>query len=258
MQNIKSLQKLGLSETEAAVFLFLTQHGPSSGPQIQAALDIPKVPAYRALNSLDARDLVMTTGDKRRQRYIAQPSDMLLKQYDNDIAELRQAKAEMQTFVESQGSQDSQLYKERKVQVYEGIEGYRLWINERLRDEGIIIRQIADSRFWQDFSASPAVGEANTARDAAKRAAKGIELRSIFTRKADLPQHARTDLDNLKLTRYLAMPSTPTINLSMFGSRVGYFSGDGETYRGVIIEDKMLASLLIIIFDILWEQSETV
>lgn len=256
MQSLASLQQLGLSEPEAAVYMFLAQNGPSSAPQVQAALGLDKVPAYRALGSLDARDLIITTGDKRRQRYIAQPATKLLHQYDRHIDELRHAKAEMQAFIESLSDKDNQLYKQRNIQVLDGIEGYRLWINERLRDDVRVIRQISSSKFWQDFNAR-GIATNDTLHDGDKRAAKGIELRSIFTSR-DNPKHSVTRPDNLKYTRYLALPAVPAINLSTFGPRVGYYSADGDTRRGVIIEDKLFANLLVVIFDLLWEQAEQV
>jgi sugar-specific transcriptional regulator TrmB len=258
MRSVASLEKLGLTEAEAAIFLFLTQHGSSYAPQIQSALEIQKVPTYRALNTLIARDLVITSGDRRRLKYIAEPMQKLLDQYDENIKELHTARDDLERFIDTLANQQNELYKERKIQVYEGVEGFRLWAEERLRSDVSMVREIGNNLFWRDFFSTKEEAEANTIRLGRERAEKKISIRSIFTKDRELPDYARTRPDLLKEVRFLDISSMPSLCLSMFGSRLGFFSGDGVTYRGMIIDDRMLASMLTIIFDLLWQQSEVV
>lgn len=252
------LEKLGLSEIEAAIYLFLTQHGTSFAPQIQSALDLQKVPVYRALNALTARDLVTASGDKRRIKYTAEPTKKLLDQYDQNIKELHHARGDLEQLINTLAEQQNQLYKERKIQVYEGVEGLRLWLDERLRSDVDVIREIAHNYFWRDFLPTKAEADATIIKAGQQRVKKNIKMRCIFTGERDLPDYSRTRADLLKESRFLDISSDPSLCLSMFGSRVGFFSGDGTTYRGMIIDDRMLASMLTIIFDLLWEQSELV
>ena len=74
----------------------------------------------------------------------------------------------------------------------------------------------------------------------------------------NLAQHSKTDPSNLKAARYLDMPGIATVNLSMFGTRVGYYAGDAGSYRGVIIDDRLLTQLIVGMFDLLWDRSEVV
>jgi sugar-specific transcriptional regulator TrmB len=258
MNTVASLQKLGLSESEAAVFLFLTQHGTAKAPEIQTALDLNKVAAYRALNALGDKGLVTTFGDKRVQKYAAEPLQKLLVQYDHNIQELHDARTELNQWISELADQENQLYKERKIQVYEGLEGFRLWNKERLSDDVKIIREFGHNFFWLDIAKTRNAGQAATIEYMHRRIQKNISLRSIFTGSRDIPAHARTRKDYLKQSRYLDMPSVPTLCLSIFGSRFGYYSGDKEVYRGVIINDRLLASMMQLVFDNLWEQAEPV
>ncbi len=258
MNTVASLEKLGLSETEAAVFLFLTQHGIARAPEIQTALDLNKVAVYRALGTLNDKKLVSTSGDKRVQKYAAESPQNLLVQYDRNMQELHDARAGLEEWINELDKQENQLYKDRKIQVYEGVEGFRLWIDERLKGDVKIIREFGHNLFWLDFANSKMAGQADNMAHMLTRIKKGISLRSIYTGSSEIPDHARTRKDYLKESRYLNMPSVPTLCLCVFGSRVGYYSGDKKDYRGVIIDDRLLASMMLLIFDNLWQQAEPV
>jgi sugar-specific transcriptional regulator TrmB len=258
MNTMASLQRLGLSDTEAAVFLFLTQHGTTRSPEIQTALALNKVATYRALNALGDKGLVTTVGEKRVQKYTAEPLQKLLAQYDRNIQELYDARADFEQWISDLTKQEDQLYKERKIQVYEGVEGFRLWIEERLKGDVKVINEFGHNLFWLDFADSKKAGQHDVIEYMNSRLKKGIALRSIFTGDRNIPAHARTRKDYLKESRFLDMPSVPTLNLSIFGSRIGFYSGDKKVYRGVIIDDRMLASMMLIIFENLWNQAEPV
>jgi sugar-specific transcriptional regulator TrmB len=258
MKTVASLEKFGLNEIEAAVFLFLTRQGAARAPQIQTALDLNKVAAYRALSALADKGLVTTSGDKRLQKYAAEPLQKLLVQYDRSIEEMHSARADLEQWVSELANQENQLYKERKIQVYEGAEGYRLWLEDRLKGDVTIIREFGHTLYWMDFAKPKEDGKRLVMEYMKKRAERGIELRSIFTNSRDLPTHAGTLKKYLKESRFLDMPSAPLLCLSIFGSKVGFYSGDKGHYRGVIIDDRFLAGMMTVIFDSLWDRSERV
>ncbi len=258
MGSIDNLEKLGLSEAEAAVFLFLTQHGATLAPQIQSALGMAKVPAYRALNGLIARELVTAAGEPRRLKYTAEPTAKLLELYDRNIKEMHAARSGLEAFIETLAKQQNEFYKERKISVYEGLEGWRLWMEERLRGDVEMVREIGHNVFWQDFAETPERGQADTMKIAYARVAKGIPLRSVYTRDRDLPPNARTRSDLMKEVKFLKIESPGSLCLSMFGPRMGYFSGDGSNYRGIIVDDAILTAMLTGMFDLLWGQGEVV
>jgi len=256
MNKVESLEKLGLTPSESAVLLFLTQNGLTRAPQIQASLELTKVATYRSLNSLIGKGLVRTTGDRRLQKFMAEPLQKLLAKYDRNIEELHGARAELEQWISELANSENQLYKDRKIQVYEGAEGYRLWLEDRLTGDTKLIREFGTSTYWWDFGRTQAEGKQLVMEYMRKRAHKDIKLKSIFTNNRDLPAHARTWDEYLKESRYLDMPAAPLLCLSMFGSRMGFYSGNDGIYRGVIIDDRFLTGMLSAIFDILWGQSE--
>ena len=95
---IKALVKLGLSESEAKVYVFLARVGPQKGRNIAEALKLYKQQLYRSLNSLQNKEMINTT-NKRPSQFRAIPFDkaldLLVKAHLKEACDIEQDKKEI-------------------------------------------------------------------------------------------------------------------------------------------------------------------
>lgn len=248
-----ALKRLGLSAPESQVYLFLLQHGQSSAPHIQAALAMDKVAVYRALSELQNKQYIERLGETRNQQFVAQPLEKLLDGYDSRIKELSDARNEIQEFMESVVSKRHDLYRQHNIQIYEGIEGYRLWNDERLKDGVSLIREYGRNDFLEQFFAPEEV-EPYMQAYIKRRVSKNIPIRILADANAPVPERDRSNENTLKESRAVPMPEGLDSFMSVFGDKVGFYSKQADEYFGIIIDDRMLSIMLCAFFDSLWSQ----
>ncbi|MDQ6984709.1 MAG: helix-turn-helix domain-containing protein [Candidatus Dojkabacteria bacterium] len=78
MNQIQSLEQLGLTENEIDIYRFLLRNEVSSGTDIYLSLSMDKSSTYRALKKLQDIGLVTVTGEKRNQLFGALESKTLI------------------------------------------------------------------------------------------------------------------------------------------------------------------------------------
>jgi sugar-specific transcriptional regulator TrmB len=252
-----ALKRLGLSASAANVYLFLLQHGRSTSPQIQSALTMDKVVTYRALSELESSGYIERLGATRGQQFVARPIEILLERYDQEARKIAEAKNDVEMFMKDVVAKRQDLYKQHNIQVYEGVEGYRVWMDERLSGNADVIREYGRDDFVSQFFAPD---EIDSYMDAyiQRRVAKSIHIQVIADAGTDLPKRDYSDEAILKQTRTVAMPAHLDGFMSVFGNRVGFYTKQSGEYLGIIIEDSMLASMMKIFFDSLWSQGKEV
>lgn len=95
---LKALVKLGLSENEAKVYVFLAREGPQKGRNIAEALKLYKQQLYRSLKNLQSKEIVSTI-IKRPSQFSAIPFDkaldLLVKAHLKEACDIEQDKEEI-------------------------------------------------------------------------------------------------------------------------------------------------------------------
>jgi sugar-specific transcriptional regulator TrmB len=88
-----------------------------------------------------------------------------------------------------------------------------------------------------------------------RRVAKGIRMMSMGD-----ARHLRDfDASNptlLKEQRAADTPENMDAFMSIFGSRFGFYTRQSGRYLGVIIDDPMLAQMMVMFFDALWNKGQ--
>jgi sugar-specific transcriptional regulator TrmB len=254
MDYAQALSAIGLSSTEAKIYLFLAHNGQCSAPQIQAALNVEKVPTYRALNALKKRGYVQAHGESRNQRFAAAPLPVVLAGYDQQMKSLLTARNDLESLVRDLADKQHALYKDNRITAFDGLDGYRLWMDARLQGNPEIIREFGRNAFVEQFFDSSESFDDYMDSYIQRRVAKGIRLRSLGShvrqRSFDITSAAL-----LKEQRLLEIGAIDGI-LSIFGDKFGFYSRQGDRYIGVVIDDPMLARLATLLFDALWERAE--
>jgi sugar-specific transcriptional regulator TrmB len=250
-----ALKRLGLGAPESQVYLFLLQHGQSSAPHIQAALTMEKVAVYRALSELQNKQYIERFGETRNQQFLAQPLEKLLESYDNSIKELSDARNEVQEFMEDVLAKRHDLYRQHNIQIFEGVEGYRVWNDERLKSSVSLIREYGRNDFLEQFFAPEEV-EPYMQAYIKRRVSKSIPIRILTDANAPVPERDRSNGRTLKESRAVPMPEGLDSFMSIFGNKVGFYSKQANEYFGIIIDDRMLSIMLCAFFDSLWSQGK--
>jgi sugar-specific transcriptional regulator TrmB len=250
-----ALKRLGMSAPEAQIYLFLLQHGQSSAPQIQAALNMEKVAVYRALTAMQANWYIERIGETRGQQFVALPIETLLKKYDDNITEFTAARSQIETFANELSKNRHDLYRQHNIQIFEGLEGYRLWNDERLKDGTTLIREYGRNDFLEQFF-TPEEVEPYMQAYIKHRVAKGIPIRVLADANAPIPPRDRSNKRILKESRAVPIPEGLDSFMSIFGEKVGFYSKQADEYFGIIIDDRMLSIMLCAFFDGLWAQGK--
>lgn len=250
-----SLQKLGLNTTESAIYLYLAQNGPSYASDLQTALAFQKVPVYRALKELKAGGYIEVLGETRNQRFAALPLAKMLSRYDEQVTELRAARTGLESFMTRLADQQSELYKQNNITIYEGKAGYRLWNEQRLGKDVTIIREWGSDTFLREFF-DPAEVHDYMRDYIGRRVKKGIQMRILHDVTEPLVEYDHTDPKMLKETRVAAMPPDKRVFMSTFGTRFGFYTQQQGRYMGVIIDDPMVTQMLTWLFDGMWESGQ--
>lgn len=252
-----ALLDMGFSNNEAAVYVFLLQNGTSYAPQIQTALDLEKMPTYRALTSLRARGYVTAIGETRNQQFVAAPLETLLEEHEQRAQRLTKTRNDIEALARALADQQHALYTDRRIKLFEGTEGYRLWNEERLQGDTDLIREFGRQRYIDEFFSADEL-EGYVAAYIKRRTAKRIPIRVLSASNEEVPHFDRTDKKILKQSRVVEIPTDVEAFLSVFGSRFGFYTKQSGRYVGVIIDDPMMARMMSMIFDVLWETGEDV
>jgi sugar-specific transcriptional regulator TrmB len=117
--DLKDLERLGVTEREARIYVALVTHGPLVPKQISAATSIPQVKIYRILHRLQGRGLLTAHTIKVKKRYEAlRPDDVvrsLLMQSEQQVEAQRQVGSRLEAqmmsiFNEVRGTPSAQSY----------------------------------------------------------------------------------------------------------------------------------------------------
>ncbi len=258
MDHVEALAHLGLSQSEAEIFLFVLRNPRCFAPQIQAGLRLEKMSVYRALNSLKDQGFVESVGALRNQQFVAVSEQDVLGYFNQRRESLRQACEDMTQILHELRDRQHTVYKEKRITVYEGLDGWTSWNEERLRHPNGPIMEFGQHSFVLQFFASPADYFAYTQDFITRRVAKKLPIH-VLTDARDRDTHFdTTSTQLLKEVRVVSMDQSLDALVSIFGKRFGFYTQEAGSYLGVIIDDPMLATLMGILFKALWNQAQPV
>jgi sugar-specific transcriptional regulator TrmB len=256
MLNANVLAEIGMTEIESRIYLFLVQQGPSLGSQIQIGLNFTKVPVYRALDALKRGGFVRSVGESRNQKFIAADPDQILKSYDQRMKSLIVARSQFELMSRSL-IQPSQLYKDNRITVYEGKPGYRLWMEQRLQGHDHEICEFGSNTFVEQFFDSTADMDHYMNEYIARRIQKRIYLRTLGTSQR-LHGFDVSSPEFLKEQRTVPADAGDEALFSIFSGKVGFYTRNNDQYLGVIVDDQLIASLMLRFFNALWAGASVV
>jgi len=250
-----AFKNLGLSRNEMEVYSFLLRRGPSFGADVYKLSKMDKSSVYRALNNLMKSGLIYSTGETKNQKFVAFPVDVLFSKYAKKKEEFEQTEQALKSFVENIESYVAKNYKKTNVKVFEGEQGYKDFLEERLADGVDEILQLAPlkkrisviSDFYEYID-----------EHIKKRVKKNIPIKVMFDATVQTDHLDRTRPEILKEARQIPESLRISASLHIFGDKVGVFSEKSGSFIAIVIDDPLIADLMRAMFYFIWERAEVV
>jgi len=256
METNEALQLLGLTPNEITIYRYLLRKGISTGTQIYKENALDKSSTYRALYELMDKDLAYSIGEKRNQRFTAKPTEKLVSLHKTKLNKLNSVSDSINTFIKEIDDYAKENYRTNRIQIYEGAEGYKLFMKQRLTGHIEVIRlfgplekRVTALEDYHDFVLKEIIQP---------RIDKKIPVRVLFDRSVKTEALERTNSKIMKETRQIDKDLNLQASVATFGDRSGFYSEQDGTFLGVIIKDPFITNVINAMFDFLWENSKEI
>ncbi|MBT4277140.1 hypothetical protein HOD96_00110 [Candidatus Falkowbacteria bacterium] len=237
---LKTLQKIGLNEKEAKVYLASLELGETNIQRISKKSGVKRTTVYDILESLKKRGLISTFKKNKKIFYYAESPKSLDKDLDEKKELLKQAMSELMSI-------SNLIDKKPKIRYFEHVEGIKeVYLDTLNYPEQEMVSWIAEEAFYNfdvDFLNSyyhP------------KRLKKKIWTREIASDDPETQKYKRDDEKSLRNTKLLSAEDFPLdVSINLYGkNKIGIMSFDEEI--GIIIESEKIYVTLKSMFEFAW------
>jgi len=255
----QTLTKLGLTKNEGDIYLYLLKKGSFSGAEAYRQLNFDKSSFYRSLKSLEALGLVRIEGEKRNQKFFAQPVSQLIKFQEKQMSELKEAGENLKNMEKTLKEYASKSFIKNNIQIFEGENAYYEFMEEKMSSNVKIIRDItvAEKTLYK-FAGSKAKYQKYVGDYIKRRVQKGIKIKMLLDNSIRPMKVQITNDKDLKEARKYNGKLNIDCFFNVFGDKVGFMSEKGGKFWGIIIKDTLIASLMSAMFDIIWKDSQII
>lgn len=246
----KELEKIGLSEKEARVYLAALELGPSTAQTIAAKATVNRPSTYIMIELLIKRGL-MSSFEKGKKRYFSpSPPNQLLYVIEHQKKEILE-KEKIITDLLPALTGLSLGVQEPKVKVFEGMAGLRIMQEEifnTITDEILELTSLDEARKFV-----PPVFEG----DIREKMTKKHKTKSLFVNRLGIKEKQYSHLKNVEF-RELDPSVSPILGeMIVYGDKVN-FSSYSEIPLHIVISDKKIAATCRSLFMSLWEKGKPV
>ena len=252
------LTNLGLTQNESAVYLAFLKQKEKTSAEIARVIHMDKSSCYRAVETLVARGLLITSPKKRGSTHTAVSPKVLKELYFQKISSFKQQESDLDRFVSELLKQDESR-RSTFIKVETGIEAIRNGMDQNLeaaQKSTKLIKEFYRLSFpyFKDKNHEKWVNEF-----AKRRIASGVSIRQIVDF-ADVNTFAPIMKTDKKLLKEIHL--MPKEMKGMYGVRV---SGDithiisfdkDSNYIDITIKDTYVTLLMNSLFDFMWERSK--
>ncbi|OGM92595.1 hypothetical protein A2333_01750 [Candidatus Wolfebacteria bacterium RIFOXYB2_FULL_49_7] len=238
----KNLQKIGLNEKEAKVYLASLELGEANIQRIAKKAGIKRTTAYDILASLKEKGLISTVKKDKRFYYYAENPSSLMADLEEKQEALKKIMPELLSF-------DNLLDRKPKIRYFEGAQGLKeVYMDTLSYPDREMLSWVAEEAFYDfdvDFLES---------RYHPTRIKKKIWTREIASDDPATRAYQAKDASSLRKTKLL--PSKPfplDVGISIYGdNKVGIVSF--KEGLGLIIESDKIHNTLKSMFEFFWEK----
>ncbi|MBI2356678.1 hypothetical protein HYV12_01295 [Candidatus Dojkabacteria bacterium] len=254
------LQKLGLTENESKIYIGFSRNPKRSAAQISRILHMDKSSAYKAVDSLLSKGLLIREGWKTGAIYSASSPDVLNDLYKAKEIELKNQKDLLYDFIFKLKSEKTDK-RSTYISIEKGIEGLMLRMTESLESKEKLIRE--SFRHFGVFEDPKYIKFVKGyAKERIKKKIRIKELQSYKDRAKGVRVYESIMTD---LKKYMKeQRDLPTTFKDKNGYRIWdntatilSYDNSGE-FIVLTIKDEYIVTLLKSMFDYIWGQSTPV
>lgn len=236
----KSIEQLGYSKNEAAVYLATLGLGEATITEIAKRAGIPRTSGQTIVQNLAKIGFLNFYVKRRRKYWIAESPDYLMTQLRLREAALKEALPELHALRRETGAKPS-------IRFYGGTEGVWQILNDIIETKHPIrsLTSLDDVKklLGEEFN-----------NFIVKRFSRHLPIQFLTMRSPETEAMKQRDERELRRTRFL--PSNSAIHNANFiyGSKTAIIALNKKMPVGIIIEDQDIAETQAILFDSLWRQ----
>ncbi len=251
MQNPqKTLEKLGLTESEIRVYLSLVS-GAKNIRDILKTSQLKRPTAYYAINSLRKRGLVTKPVEENTMIFTLEPYERLETLVEEKSRDIVALSKEIDQLIPSFTRKNANKDQKPLVSFYEGIEAVKTIVMETLYCKSKLHLSIApqDNFFWQ-------VGAEFVKTYVEERTRRNIETRNLWEKRIDpevYEQYYR-EYSNVRILPPVMLGKFAT-TIFLYDDKTLYISSLTNAYC-VLIQSQEHKDMMTAIFEGLWSASE--
>lgn len=237
----KSLEKLGLTEKEAVIYLAALEMDRFSVLSLAKKTGVKRPTCYLVLDDLIKRGLISTFPKAKKVLYVAEHPNTLLKQSMDSYTLAKQLMPELQNLISVNSDKP-------ELKVFVGQAGMQNIFNDFLENtpgkEIYYIASVAEM--------ITAVGEEFLTTWVNKRIKLGIKTISIRMKSTERSEDLFSGTDSkLRNIRYAPDSFYVPYSIHIYGKKVAFVSTKKDLF-GFIVESADLAQSMKALFDVVW------
>jgi HTH-type transcriptional regulator, sugar sensing transcriptional regulator len=240
----EKLQKIGLTEKEAKIYVSLLELGETSVQRIAKKAKIKRTTIYNAIDSLKEKGLVSTILKKKRKYYLAADPRELESKIEQQKNILKRLMPELLSIT-------NLIDKKPKIKFYEGVEG--------LREIYLDFLNYPNSSLWSwetdDDSFTKNFDDGFIEYYAPKRIGKKIMVYIIAPDSLEMKIYKKNDTGSLRQIRLDPNGKNLQVEIDVYGFNKIAIVSFKENF-GLIIESKTIYDTIKNIFDEAWKKLE--
>ena len=248
------LNKLGLSDKDAAVYLMSLELGPQPASIIAKHLGIKRTSAYALLNDLSRQGFLSEHIRKNVRYYSAIEPEYLVRLLDKRRAEITEQQGQLEQFLAAQKENEEQPNLAPSVRFFEGIAGIERVMEDTLTAKGPILCYSNFDR-WFD---NEALTEYSFKYERRRVKEHKIPLRLIMpesekTRSYMEEEYTKSKKSDLTKFRWLRKGSPVITNeINIYDDKIAICALGPTEYHGILIFSREIADSQRAIFEIMW------
>ncbi len=237
----KDLQKIGLSEKEAKVYLAGLELGPSTAQTIAAKASVNRPTTYIMIESLIKRGLMSSFQKGKKRFFVSGKPTQLLYLLDAKRKEIDEQETFINTFLHKLTSVGDENSQPPQVVLYEGVEAVKVLQDELLQNSNEVLEIVP---FDEVRKFIPPIFSGDIRESFSKK----FHIKSIYTRAEGPLNVSKPNVEY----KYLPPDKFPIkAEIIIFGNKVviATFTSKPEYIH---ISSENIASTMKMIFEILW------
>jgi sugar-specific transcriptional regulator TrmB len=240
--NTQDLEKIGLTDKKAKVYLAVLEIGQATVIQIARKTLIKRTTIYDILNDLVSQGYVSEIKKGNKNYILAEDPQILIKSFERRLEEVKDLAPSLFKMFESVTSRP-------QIRFYEGVEGIRHLLEESLSTKN------KEVSYWGPAdNMIEILGNVYIEKWLKRRIKAGIQTHGLLTENAPRGSkpYLRSDKSALREVRWLSTKTIFDGILWLYDNKVMYISSAKDSF-GFIIESNNFTEFMKVIFRSMWE-----